>query len=61
MAGKHKELIVVPDERTPMYILKFVGGGELPDVLKTLYTSTKGADKARTLYYNSKMKKVKAA
>ncbi|MCK4501201.1 hypothetical protein KAU11_11940 [Candidatus Babeliales bacterium] len=57
MAGKYKELEIVPDERTPLYKLRYVGGGELPDVLKTLYTSTREAIKARDLYYKSKVKK----
>jgi len=61
MAGKYKELEIITDEKTPLYKLRYVGGGELPDVLKTLYTSTFEAAKARDLYYNSKIKKTKAA
>jgi len=46
MAGKYKELIVVPEDNSPLYALKFVGGGELPDVLKSSYTSQTEAAKA---------------
>ena len=62
MAGKYKELIIINDEKTPMYKVKYVGGGEIPDVLKTLYTSTALAAKAIALYYKKKSgKKSKAA
>jgi len=61
MAGKYKELIVVPEDNSPLYALKFVGGGELPDVLKSSYTSQTEAAKARDLYYESKIVKKKVA
>ena len=35
MAGKYKELEVINDTKTPLKAVRFVGGGELPDVLKT--------------------------
>jgi len=59
LAGKYKELVVINDANTPLYAVKFVGGGELPDVLKTLYTSTKEATKAIALYYKNKQKSKK--
>jgi len=41
MAGKYKELVIINDTKTPLYAVKYVGGGQLPDVLNTLFTSTK--------------------
>ena len=58
MAGKYKELVIKPADNSPMYVLSFVGGGELPDVLKSSYTSQTEAAKARDLYYKNKIKKV---
>ena len=59
MAGKYKELVIEHAPNSPLYCLRFVGGGELPDILKTAYTSSKEADKARALYYTGKLKKIK--
>ena len=59
MAKKEtKDLIIEHAPNSPLYCLKFQGGGELPDLLKTLYTSSKEAAKARDLYLAGKLKKV---
>jgi len=58
MAGKYKELKIINADNSALYALKFVGGGELPDVLKSSYTSQTEAAKAIDLYYKNKIKKV---
>ena len=58
MAGKYKELVIKPALNSPLYVVGFVGGGELPDVLKSSYTSQTEAAKAIDLYYKNKIKKV---
>lgn len=59
MSGKYKELEIVTAPNSPLYCLRFVGGGELPDLLKTLYTSHREAGRARDLYYSGKLKAIK--
>lgn len=52
-----KELEIVHKENSSMYILKFSRGGELPDMLKSEFTSFKLAARQRDLYYISKKPK----
>lgn len=59
MAGKYKELLIAHAPNSPLYCLRFAGGGELPNVLDTYYTSHREADKARALYYKGKLNKTK--
>jgi len=59
MAGKYKELKIINADNSALYALKFVGGGELPDMLKSNYTSQTEAAKARDLYYAGKITKKK--
>lgn len=56
MAGKTKEIEIVKSGKSHMYVCKFVGGGELPDILKSEYTSIKEAEKWRDMYYAGKRK-----
>jgi len=60
MAGKYRELVVYASDTSALYRVKFVGGGELPDVLKSSYTSQTLANAAIALYYESKVVKKKA-
>lgn len=52
-----KELEIYHKPNSSLYSLRFIKGGELPDALKSEYTSTKEAAKWRDLYYNSKLPK----
>ena len=61
MATK-KELDIFNKPGSQLYSLRFLKGGELPDMLKGEYTSVKEANKWRTMYYTSKLpKKAQAA
>lgn len=52
-----KELEVYNKPGSRLYSLRFIKGGELPDALKTEYTSVREAEKQRDLYYASKLPK----
>jgi len=52
-----KELEAYHKPNSALYSLRFVGGGQLPDALKSEYTSTKEAYRQRDLYYAGKLPK----
>jgi len=56
MAGK-KELKIVKYDNKALYYLKFIGGGPLPEGLKSDYTDTATAGKWRDLYYANALPK----
>lgn len=56
MATK-KELEIYHKEGSHLYSLRFVNGGELPDMLKSDYTSRFEAAKWRDMYYAAKLPK----
>jgi len=57
MSAKYKELITYHKNGSALYSLKFVGGGQLPDVLQSEYTSTSEAERWKKLYYSGKLPK----
>jgi hypothetical protein len=52
-----KELEAYHKNGSALYSLRFVKGGQLPDMLDSEYTSTKEAYKQRDLYYAGKLTK----
>lgn len=52
-----KELKIFNKQGSQLYSLKFIGGGELPDALKSEYTSVREAEKWRDRYYQNKLPK----
>jgi hypothetical protein len=54
-----KEIEIYSPLGTQMYAMRFLKGGELPQMLGGLFTSAKEAAKFRDLYYKSKLPKRK--
>lgn len=61
MAGKYKELEICKHDNKSLYYLKFKGGGELPNKLKTDFTDVSTAQRFMDEYYRGNMHKAKAA
>ena len=56
MAGKHKELVIHKPEDSNLYLIKFAGGGQLPEELNGGYTSPAIAQQAIDGYYQRSRK-----
>ena len=58
MAGK-KELKIMKYDNKALYYLKFIGGGPLPEGLKSDFTDTATAARWRDMYYANALPKIK--
>lgn len=57
MAGTKKEIKIYHEWNESLYRMKFIGGGQLPEILGGLWTSVKAAEQMRDLYYAGKLPK----